>query len=74
MRIMIKNAINCVKQWQILKGVYHHWRNGNGLIKVNNVLVAVVGITNRKIKQNPIRSFSFVNLILLSTLALLELN
>jgi hypothetical protein len=74
MRVVIENSINCVKQWCILKCVYRYWHNGKGLIKVNNVLTAVVVLTNRKIKQNSILSASFVNLILLSTLAPLGLD
>jgi hypothetical protein len=73
MRVIVENSINCVKQWRILKCVYCYWHNGKGLIKVNNVLTMVV-VTNRKIKQNPIRSASFVNPILLLTLAPLGLD
>jgi hypothetical protein len=74
MRVVIENSINRVKQWHILKCVYCYWHNGKRLIKINNVLTTVVVLTNRKIKQNPIRSASFVNPILLSTLAPLGLD
>jgi hypothetical protein len=54
MHVIVKNTIVKVKQWRILKGVYRHWWNGHGRIDVNHVLIVVVVLENRKIKQNPI--------------------
>jgi hypothetical protein len=56
MRVIIENTISRIKQWRIFKGVFRHWRNGEGQLNVDDILQVVVFLTNRKIKQSPLRN------------------
>lgn len=60
MRVVIENVIARVKNWRIIKGVFRHWRNGNGPLNINNILMIVVALSNRQIKQNPPREDGWV--------------
>jgi hypothetical protein len=61
MRVVVENTISRIKQWRIIKGVFRHWRNGEGQLNVDDILqVVVVVLTNRKIKQQPIRKNNWI--------------
>lgn len=53
MRVVVENSLARVKQWKILKGVFRHWRNGQGQINIDDVLIVTITLANRKIKQSP---------------------
>lgn len=55
MRVMVENTINRVNRWKILKGVLHHWRNGKGQLNINDILPIAVVLSNRDIKEHPLR-------------------
>ena len=52
MRVVVENSIERVKKWKILKGIYRHWRMGNGQIDGNNVLTIAIVLSNREIKRS----------------------
>jgi hypothetical protein len=40
--------------------VFRHWRNGEGQLNVDDILQVVVVLTNRKIKQSPLRNEDWI--------------
>jgi hypothetical protein len=60
MRVVVENTISRIKQWRIIKGVFRHWRNGEGQLNVNDILQVIVVLTNRKNKQQPIRNSDWI--------------
>jgi hypothetical protein len=60
MHVVVENTISRIKQWRIIKGVFCHWHNGEGQLNVDDILQVVVVLTNRKIKQQPIRKNNWI--------------
>jgi len=60
MRVVVETSICRVKSWKILRGVYRHWRGGNGQIDANDVLTIAVVLSNREIRSSPPRPYHWV--------------
>jgi hypothetical protein len=60
MRVVVENAIARVKQWRILKGVFRHWRNGQGQLDINSILTVAIVLANQKMKQRAPRPNDWV--------------
>ncbi len=55
MRVVIENTFSRLKSFHVLKGTYRHFRNEGGQLDLNQILTDLAALTNRKIKQHPIR-------------------
>jgi hypothetical protein len=60
MRVVVENSIARVKQWKVLKGVFRHWRNGQGQLDIDAILTVAIVLANQKMKQRAPRPNDWV--------------
>jgi hypothetical protein len=55
-RVVVENAIGQLKKWKVFSEKFRHYRdNKTPLISPNDIMTVVVALTNRKIKERPLR-------------------
>lgn len=55
MRVLVENVIARLKKFKIFKGVFRHYKAGRSQIPFSQILTVVVGLTNRRLRQSPLR-------------------
>jgi hypothetical protein len=62
MRVVVENSIARVKHWRVIKETYRNHKSWDDKgISLDDVMNVIVPLTNRKIKQNPIRNVNWMN-------------
>jgi len=61
MRVVIENTIRRLKTWRIFRLTYRHWRDGKGVMNIDEILTIIVALTNRSIRKNPPRAPDWVH-------------
>ena len=62
MRVVVENSIARVKHWRVIKETYRNHKSWDDKgISLDDVTNVIVPLTNRKIKQNPIRNVNWMN-------------
>ena len=56
MRVIVENTIGRMKQWNVLKGVFRHFRGERHQLSVDHILQVVAALTNRQTREHPLRS------------------